>query len=112
MKLYHATKSEKIDSIAEFGIIPSDCSKMDYYSDGPTLQGMDIVGVYGWTDIRDAEWFIRENCWRYNAVIVAFEADDNNVIDDPEFIDCQWIVGQGKFFVTNSAVSVEIVKEY
>lgn len=112
MKLYHATKKDNVDSIIESGIVPSDCSQMAYYLDGPTLQGTDISGVYGWTDIRDAEWFVRENCWRYEAVIVSFEADDDTVIDDPEFVGCTWIEGQSKFFVTTNQVPAKIVCEY
>ena len=112
MKLYHATKAKNIKSILRNGIRPSNCKSMAYVlpQEHTTLQGTDANGVYAWTDIEDAKWFIRENCWRYDGAIFSFDVDDASI--DPEFTNCGWLIGESRFVVTRKPTSAELVCEY
>jgi hypothetical protein len=75
-----------------------------------TLQGTNANGVYAWTDIEDAKWFIRENGWRYDSAIFSLTVDDAGI--DPEFSSCGWIIGESRFVSTQRPVKAELICEY
>jgi len=77
MKLYHATHIDNLADIQDVGILPQQTRR---FSNDPQY---DDEGVYGFTNISDAEGFAADQGWMDDFAIVEFESYD--YIDDPEY---------------------------
>ena len=105
MKLYHATKRANVNAIESFDtpkLAPGNQQDLHYTNADETLQGQEVCGIFGFTDIEDAKDFGYNNGGDF--VIYAFEAD-GEVIDDPEYADdTDFLKGKAKFLVTEDYV--------
>jgi hypothetical protein len=110
MRLYHTTKKENQKLIEVYGsprLAPGNQQDLHYTTADETLQGTEICGIFGFTDIQDAKDFGYENGGDF--IIYAFEAS-GEIIDDPEYAsDPDFLKGEAKFFVTEDYVESELV---
>ena len=109
MKLYHATKRENqrlIESYETPKLAPGNQVDLKYTNADDTLQGQDVCGIFGFTDIEDAKDFGYNNGGDF--VIYAFDVT-GEVIDDPEYADDpDSLKGEAKFMVTEDSVDAVI----
>ncbi len=102
MKLYHATPVENIESVNEVGICPTDGGSKAH-GEMMSLQGLGLMGVFGFKSIDDAESFAIDNGSEYG--IFSFETGDLDTMIDPEYEN-----GESVFVITDGELAAELVK--
>ena len=102
MKLYHATKLDNKDNILRCGLQPT----TDRYSNFNRY--IKTEGVYGFTEIKDALGFAKDQCWNNGIAIFSFETSNSNLILDPEYDDPDY--GIAYFYKIEK--SVDAILEY
>lgn len=98
MELYRTTSEENIASILDKGLVPSVSDKLSN-----SRERIEAAGVFGFIDKDSARHFGMDNFGNY--AIVLFEADDDNLINDPEYD------GEAKFYKSDHNVPVKEVVE-
>lgn len=79
MKLYHVASYMDGDKIK-----PSDCGNK--ITSETTLQGLGIIGVYGFADYKNALEFAYDNNYQYDGFYICeFETGDLTCLPDPEY---------------------------
>ena len=100
MKLYHATTIDNKESILECGLMPQQTTKISSLDEHLRISEN---GVFGFTTLEDSLNFGRDNwCWD-DVVVFEFEANDNDIIDDPEYD------GEAKFVPTNDVITANLI---
>ncbi|MGE5422738.1 MAG: hypothetical protein ACM3QW_05720 [Ignavibacteriales bacterium] len=102
MILYHATPINNMDNIDRCGLQPCDNRYSNFDRD------LKQYGVYGFTAIKDAIGFAKDQCWSGGVAIYSFNADDNSLILDPEYDDLDY--GTAYFYPTEDSVNVTLVQ--
>ena len=99
IKLYHATDISNKDNILECGLHSGMLSKHN--------KEIQEEGVYGFTELKHALGFARDQCWDGVAVF-SFYAE--NPIIDPEYADADEDMDYGTayFYQTEDAVDVSL----
>jgi hypothetical protein len=85
MKLYHATDQSNVEYILESGLTPTDAGNK--LTTGPTLQGNDLYGVFGFANLDDALLFADDN--NFDTAIFEFDAIYKDMLIDPEYDEGQ-----------------------
>ena len=110
MKLYHTT-NKKNQSLIEWNgspqLAPGNQVDLNWSNADETLQGQDICGLFGFTEIQDAKDFGYDNGGDF--IVYAFESDCD-MLDDPEY-DPNFLNGDAKFVVTEDHIDAELVFE-
>lgn len=107
MKLYHGTESDNIDSINESGLCPTDCGNKSVDPTIQTLQGKGYYGIYGFTNLSDAKDFTNDNgC---DGAVYEFDADDNLIVDDPEYSAENYLDGKAVFVQTDTPICANLI---
>lgn len=104
MRLYHTSKRENQTLIEREStqLAPGNQVDIHYTNADETLQGQDIAGIFGFTNLEDAKDFGYENGGDF--IVYSFEAN-GEVIDDPEYAsDPDFLKGEAKFFITEDYV--------
>lgn len=99
MKLYHATKLENKDNILLCGLAPGMIKTCDHL--------LVENGIYGFTELKDALGFAKDQCW--NGGIAVFSFNTDNPILDPEYDDSDF--GIAFFLNTDENVSAKLEYE-
>jgi hypothetical protein len=105
MKLYHATPIQNKDNIINCGLVPGMYSPFDRW--------IKQLGIYGFTTIEHALIFAKDQCWNGGIAIFSFEADDSELILDPEYIvgDDELDLDYGIAYFLKTEISINAILE-
>lgn len=98
MRLYHATALENKEDILMHGLRSADRSDYDRY--------LQAEGVYGFTSLKDALSFGKDQCFNGGTVVFSFDADIDGLILDLEYED-----NEAYFYETEDRVIADLVHE-
>ena len=103
MELYHATSSNNIGNIKRYGI----CPYTGWQSNNWDVRIIKKDGIYGFTTIKDAIGFGRDQCFNGGIAIFSFYADEDEIVLDPEYDDP--LYGIAYFVPTESGIDAKLV---
>jgi hypothetical protein len=101
MKLYHATPLINKDNILLCGLQPGMHSVHN--------RAIQEEGIYGFTELKDALGFAKDQCWSGGIVVFSFDIDINDLILDPEYNDPDY--GIAYFYPTEDSIEVNLEYE-
>jgi hypothetical protein len=103
MKIYHVSPIENEESILSVGLCPNSTDRGTCVAGkGDTLQGQNVMGIYGFVALQDAVMFAEDNRGLEMNTIFAFDVPDGcEVVTDPEYYD-----GEAVLVVTDEAIAV------